>query len=76
MWSELSSGENVPLVKTAFSMTIKGITRSIFDESFEDQALVDKVSEAYMNAWTELEVTYHTHRNLSNQDTVWPENMS
>ena len=55
-WLGLGSGEKVPLLKTAFSMTIKGITRCIFDESFEDQLLVDKVSAAYMSAWRELEV--------------------
>ena len=55
-WSCLETGEKVPLLKTAFSMTIKGITRCIFDDSFEDQLLVDKVSAAYMSAWGEMEV--------------------
>jgi cytochrome P450 family 20 subfamily A len=54
-WSSLESGERVPLLKTAFSMTIKGITRCIFDDSFEDQLLVEKVSTAYMSAWGEME---------------------
>ena len=57
-WLSLESGGRVPLLKTAFSMTIKGITRCIFDDSFEDQVLVDKVSAAYMNAWAEVEVQF------------------
>lgn len=54
-WSSLETGEKVPLMKTAFAMTIKGITRCIFDESFEDKLLVEKVSVAYMSAWGEME---------------------
>ena len=64
-WLGLGSGEKVPLLKTAFSMTIKGITRCIFDESFEDQLLVDKVSAAYMSAWGELEVKTKTKKHHS-----------
>ena len=56
-WSSLESGERVPILKTAFSMTIKGITRCIFDDSFEDRLLVEKVSTAYKSAWGEMEVT-------------------
>ena len=56
VWCRLGTGDNIPLKKTAFSMTIKGITRCIFDNSFEDQLLVDKVSAAYMSAWGEIEV--------------------
>ena len=62
VWSRLGTDDNIPLKKTAFSMTIKGITRCIFDDSFEDQALVDKVSAAYMSAWGEMEVLYMPYR--------------
>ena len=55
-WSRLGTGEQIPLKKTAFSMTIKGIVRSIFGEAFDDQSVVDKLSNAYMSAWSELEV--------------------
>lgn len=56
-WSRLGTGEQIPLKKTAFSMTIKGIARSIFGEAFDDQSVVDKLSNAYMSAWGELEVS-------------------
>ena len=55
-WSRLGTDEKIPLKKTAFSMTIKGIARSIFGEAFDDQSQVDKLSDAYMGAWEEMEV--------------------
>ena len=59
-WSQLGTGEKIPLVKMAFSMTIKGITRSIFGAAFDDQTRVDKLIEAYMGAWGEMEVCFWT----------------
>ena len=55
-WSRLGTGEKIPLVKLAFSMAIKGITRSIFGATFNDHTLVDKLTEAYAGAWEEMEV--------------------
>ena len=56
VWSRLESNDPVPLFETAFSMTIKGITRCLFGESFKDQKLVDRFSAVYISAWTEMEV--------------------
>ena len=58
-WSQLGAGERVPLKKTAFAMTIRGITRCIFGETFQDQSLVDKVTDAYDRAMGEMEVHVH-----------------
>ena len=55
-WSRLGTGEKIPLLKAAFSMTIKGITRSIFGATFDDQTRVDKLTKAYVGAWDEMEV--------------------
>ena len=55
-WSSLESGERVPLLKTVFSITMKGIIKCMFDESFEDQLLLDKVTAANLSAWKEMAV--------------------
>ena len=55
-WSSLESGEKVPLLKTAFSITVRGIMKSILDESFDDQ-LLDKVIAADLSALDELAVS-------------------
>ena len=54
--SAVELDEKVPLLKTALPVAIEGITRCILGDKFDDQVLVDKISDAYMSAWRELEV--------------------
>ena len=56
-WYSLESGEKVPLLKTAFSITVRGIMKSILDESFDDDQLLDKVIAADLSALDELAVS-------------------
>jgi len=55
-WAAGGTEEKIPLLKTFFFMTIKGIARCIFGKTFDDPALVNNLSKAYLAAWEEMEV--------------------
>ena len=55
-WAASGPEEKIPLFKTFFSMTIKGIARCIFGKTFDDPTQVTNLTEAYFGAWMELEV--------------------
>ena len=55
-WSAIGSKEKIPLHRTAFSISIEGNTRCILGERFDEQALVDRIYDAYISIWTEMEI--------------------
>ena len=55
-WAAGGTEEKIPLQKTFFYMTIKGIARCIFGKTFDDQTQVNNLTEAYLAAWEEMEV--------------------
>ena len=55
-WSDSGTKEHIPLIKSSFSMTIKGIVRCIFGKDLTDQDRVNKLTESYITVWHELEV--------------------
>ena len=67
-WSSLESEERVPLLKTVFSITIRGIMKCMFDESFQEELQLDMVTAADLSAWEEMAVKLqrvtHLHRVL------------
>ena len=55
-WAVSDTKEHIPLIKSSFSMTIKGIARCIFGKDLTDQDRVNQLTESYMTVWHELEV--------------------
>ena len=55
-WAVGDTKEHIPLIKSSFSMTIKGISHCIFGKNLTDQDRVNQLTESYMTVWHELEV--------------------
>ena len=55
-WAVGGPKEHIPLVKSSFSMTIKGLLHCIFGNDMTDKSKVHQLTESYFIGWREMEV--------------------